>query len=79
MFLVILYVFQEIGHQLYIFRRNQVINLKFDVKTVNAFIPNQSRQNESTIGSANGSIYFKRSFRMKVSTKAYESIKKNKW
>ena len=29
--------------------------LKFDEK-VNAFIPNESRQNESTIGSANGSF-----------------------
>ncbi|RZO48242.1 MAG: sarcosine oxidase subunit alpha family protein [Candidatus Pelagibacterales bacterium] len=32
--------------------------LKFDEK-VNAFIPNQSRQNESTIGSANGSFTLK--------------------
>ena len=34
--------------------------LKFDEK-INAFIPNQSRQNESTIGSANGSFTLKKS------------------
>ena len=34
--------------------------LKFDEK-VNAFIPNQSRQNESTVGSANGSFTLKES------------------
>jgi len=33
--------------------------LKFDEK-INAFIPNQSRQNESTIGSANGSYTLKK-------------------
>ena len=33
--------------------------LKFD-ENVNAFIPNQSKQNESTIGSANGSFTLKR-------------------
>jgi len=34
--------------------------LKFDAK-INAFIPSQSRQNESTIGSANGSFTLKKS------------------
>jgi len=34
--------------------------LKFDEK-INAFIPNQSRQNESTIGAANGSFTLKKS------------------
>ena len=34
--------------------------LKFDEK-INAFIPNQSRQNENTIGSANGSFTLKKS------------------
>ena len=34
--------------------------LKFDEK-INAFIPNQSRQNESTVGSANGSFTLKKS------------------
>jgi len=34
--------------------------LKFDEK-INAFIPNQSKQNESTIGSANGSFTLKKS------------------
>tara|TARA_B100000700_G_scaffold324928_1_gene432336 strand:+ start:650 stop:3646 length:2997 start_codon:yes stop_codon:yes gene_type:complete len=36
--------------------------LKFDEK-VNAFVPNQSRQNESTIGSANGSFTLKNSLK----------------
>ena len=34
--------------------------LKFDEK-VNSFIPNQSKQNESTVGSANGSFTLKKS------------------
>jgi len=34
--------------------------LKFDEK-INAFIPNQSKQNESTVGSANGSFTLKKS------------------
>ena len=48
--------------------------LKFDEK-VNAFIPNQSRQNESTVGSANGSFTLKESLEEGFS-KGYNLSKK---
>ena len=61
---MIVYVFQEIGHQRS-FSSQSGNKLKFDEK-VNAFIPNQSRQNETTIGSAKGSFTLKKSFEQKV-------------
>ena len=48
--------------------------LKFDQK-INAFIPNQSKQNESTVGSANGSFTLKNSLEEGF-RKGYELSKK---
>ena len=48
--------------------------LKFDEK-INAFIPSQSRQNENTIGSANGSFTLKKSLEDGFN-KGYELSKK---
>tara|TARA_Y100000741_G_scaffold186659_1_gene141955 strand:- start:2160 stop:5156 length:2997 start_codon:yes stop_codon:yes gene_type:complete len=48
--------------------------LKFDEK-VNAFIPNQSRQNENTIGSASGSFTLKKSLEQGF-TKGFDLSKK---